>query len=187
MANRRATPPTHPTVWAGLGLALVGLLLAIYAYTGTRVYDVTYALVAVVGGALALSGILIAAWGRAVMTSRASRSRRAVIQRDVLKVEHMLEETAPTVAEPPSKKKFSFPRPTIPKFGKKAEPAADAPKGALFAFKRPPTAAPPAPVTHEPVVERLTLKCPQCSSQFTAEGVRPITAVCPQCSFSAQV
>lgn len=187
MANRRATPPTHPTVWAGLGLAAVGLLLAIYAYTGTRVYDVTFALVAIVGGVLALGGILVAAWGRAVMSSRASRARRSTIQRDLIKIELALEEQAPTVAEPRSKKKFVFPRPSLPKLGRKEASPVESGKSALFAFKRPASPAPPAVVVVEPVVERLTLKCPQCASQFTAEGIRPITAVCPQCSFSAQV
>src|SRR5688500_9424356 len=110
-ATKRATPPTHPTVWIGLGLAGVGLLLALYAYTGTRVYDVMYAGVALAGGFLALGGILTAAWGRAVMSARAARERRQLIQKDAIVAgDEVAHQAPPTVAEPAVKKRFSFPK-----------------------------------------------------------------------------
>ncbi|MFA5860578.1 MAG: hypothetical protein WDA16_02680 [Candidatus Thermoplasmatota archaeon] len=104
---KRKAPPTHPTVWIGLGLAAVGLLVAMFAYSGTRVYDITYAIIAVVGAVVALAGILLAAWGRAVMSARAQRSRRAFTHEDSLTLTEGVG-APPTVAEPPSKKRFAF-------------------------------------------------------------------------------
>src|SRR5687768_14750723 len=110
-ATKRASPPTHPTVWIGLGLAGVGLLLALYAYTGTRVYDVMFAGVALAGGLLALGGILTAAWGRAIMSARASRERRQLIRKDaVIVADEIAHQPPPTVAEPATKKRFAFPK-----------------------------------------------------------------------------
>jgi hypothetical protein len=187
--TKRAAPPTHPTVWIGLGLAGIGLLFALYAYTGTRVYDVLYAGVALVGGVLALAGILTAAWGRAVMSARASRERRSLIQRDAVVVADAIAHEAPppTVAEPAAKKRFSFP---------KASALLESSRGkasTLFAFRRRPSdeAPPSPPPASEPVAvavaQRLTLKCPQCGQQFSAEGVRPFTATCSHCGFAAEV
>lgn len=209
-------PPTHPTVYAGLALASVGLLVAIWAYTGTRVYEIMYAIVAGIGGVLALAGILVAAWGRSVMAARSSRSRRALMTQDALAVgkpvsvtqaatEAMGSETMPTVAAPSEKKRFSF---SIPKRAKKEEKPAEA--GALFAFKRkqpdaaPPERAPddprhpivterlaeeraPAPSADAPAPVRATLKCPQCGHTFSVEGVRPFEARCPSCGFASTV
>lgn len=215
--QKRVQPATHVSVWIGLGLAVVGLLIALYAYSGTRVYDIAYAYVAVAGGALALAGIMISAWGRAIMAARAQRNRRATIQKDA----HMLadvgvatERPPPTVAEPPEKKRFAFSMP-----GRKPKRAEEAPaiegkasSGSVFAFKRraaepAPAAAPPArePVeipaienlveaplemaapSPAPTLERVTLKCPSCATQFMTEGVRPMTATCPSCGFSATI
>jgi hypothetical protein len=192
-------PPTHPTVYVGLALASLGLLIALWAYTGTRVYEIVYAAIAGVGAFLSLAGIMVAAWGRSIMASRVSRSRRTLIAQDALAVgrpaseaeamtAEMGSETMPTVAAPTEKKRFSFP---IPKRVKKEEirpgPAAAARRGSLsgpdgpedatlFAFRR--KAPEPSPV-------RATLKCPQCSATFTAEGVRPFTATCTQCGFTS--
>lgn len=200
-ATKRQSPPTHPTVWVGLGLAAVGLLLAMYAYSGTRIYDVRFAIVALVGGVFALSGILTAAWGRAVMAARASRSKRQLIAQDAMKLAEATE-APPTVAEPPSKKRFDFrasARRILPQRGAKEErpvEAAPAGRGALFAFKRPASPAPEAPPAEpEPVAARpadaapvkVTLRCPHCSTQFSAQGQRPLTATCPSCGFSAEV
>ena len=188
-AVKRQAPPTHPTVWVGLGLAAVGLLVAAYAYTGTRVYDITFAFVAALGGVLALGGILTAAWGRAVMAARAQRSKRGLLRDDAVKAAHdahVAEEAPPpTVAAPASKKSFDFAsaaRRLIPK----PAPAKEKPdRKALFAFRSPAAPAPvPAPAA-EP--ERVKVRCPQCATQFAAEGVRPFTMTCPSCGFSAEV
>lgn len=209
-------PPTHPTVYAGLALASVGLLVAIWAYTGTRVYEIVYAVVAAIGGVLALAGILVAAWGRSIMAARSSRSRRATIAQDALAVgkpasitqaatESLGSETMPTVAAPSEKKRFSFP---IPKRTKKEDKPVEA--AALFAFKRKPVEAqpaerapddprhpvvaerlaeerPPTPSAEAPAPVRATLKCPQCGHTFSAEGVRPFEARCSSCGFASTV
>lgn len=208
--KRGNVPPTHPSVWIGLALASLGLLLAIFSYTGSRVYDILFAIVALAGGLLALVGILVAAFGRAFMASRASRARRAVFSADAMAAARPAPEPtaedAPTVAAPREKKRFSFPK----RKGKEAE-AQDASAG-IFAFQRreperapepepapspslppPPSLEPDAPPVAlapdappaEPV--RVTLRCPQCSATFTAEGVRPIAATCSSCGFSATV
>lgn len=206
-------PPTHPTVWAGLGLALVGLLVAMYAYTGTRVYDITFALVALVGGLLALAGILTAAWGRSIMAARASRSRRGLMEDDARKAAargtvETLAEQPPTVAAPAEKKRFKLPipqrRPKEPEkaaganvfaFKRRASPASERPAEprddprdpAVAAGLAAPAETVEVSLAPAPVLERVTLKCPQCATQFTAEGVRPLTATCPSCAFSATI
>lgn len=194
-------PATHPTVYVGLALAVVGLLLAMYAYTGTRVYDIVFAFVAIGGAVVALAGILLAAWGRSIMAARASRSRRAVMRDESMKLGEApakpkpaakaapepKAEDLPTVAAPASKKRFDF------SLGRR-KARSDEPSG-VFAFKRKPSgaaatpaaavvaqeAAPPAPAA---TPERITLRCPSCGTEFTAEGVRPFSVACPSCAFS---
>lgn len=202
-------PPTHPTVWVGLGLAAIGLLIAIYAYTGSRVYDVTFAIIAALGGLIALVGILVAAWGRSVMASRAQRSRRATFTQDALAIakpsalaEEVGSETMPTIAAPSEKKRFSF---SVPKRAPKKEKAngtegvfafrrkdapqpqraADDPRDPAFSPTPMPAAPEPTPLEVGPV--RATLKCPQCAQTFTAEGVRPFEARCTSCGFASSV
>lgn len=204
--TKRAQPPTHPTVYVGLALAAIGLMLALYAYTGTRIYDIRFVFVAVGGAVLALGGILLSAWGRAIMAARAQRSRRALIHDDALKAAQEGLVPPPTVAEPPSKKRFDFKlgarKPKAPKEETAEKPAG---KGA-FAFKRraaPPPPPPPAeeaPVVAvaaeahpaaapaaEPALERVTVRCPRCSTEFSAEGVRPIPIACPSCGLSGSL
>jgi hypothetical protein len=219
-AQKKAQPATHVSVWIGLGLSIVGLLIAMYAYSGTRVYDITYAYVAMAGGVVALGGILVSAWGRAIMAARAQRMRRQTLQHDALKLTEVGIAEArppPTVAEPPQKKRFSF---SLPSRRPKTEaPAVEggASSGTLFAFRAraPPPVAPeaePAPAAETrameipaieslvetplaidapaavpQALERVTLRCPSCSTQFTTEGVRPLAVTCPSCGFSATV
>jgi len=204
-------PPTHPTVYVGLALAAIGLLLAMYAYTGSRVYDIMFAFIAIGGGVISLAGIMTAAWGRSIMAARASRSRRTAMSVDALALgkpvpveEARGSESMPTIAAPSEKKRFSF---SMPKRAKKEAPNAD--PAALFAFKRradaaPAPAAPTArddprnpevsaalaesPIGPEPeAVLKISLKCPQCGTQFSAEGVRPFEARCSACGFAATV
>lgn len=191
-------PATHPTVYAGLALAVVGLLVAAYAYTGTRIYNVVYAAIALVGGLLAFVGILTAAWGRSIMAARAARSKRGLDSGQRAATESLASEQPPTVAAPAEKKRFSFPMP------KRRPKEPEAAPGAVFAFKRraaEPVAAaaepantpePSAPLVTlappaSPELERVTLKCPQCATQFTTEGTRPMLATCPSCGFSATI
>lgn len=213
-------PPTHPTVWIGLALAVVGLLLATFAYTGARVYDILFAFIALLGAFLALAGILVAAWGRSIMAARASRSRRAGISQDALALarpvgagEAMAEmvgsEDVPTVAASKDKKRFAF---GVPKRKEKEAREREKAPRAVFAFQRREPAREPeramvepagsphaaddprnpevsvrlAPETPAPPV-RVTLRCPQCSTTFSAEGVRPFSASCGACGFSATV
>lgn len=227
--QKRVQPATHVSVWIGLGLAIVGLLIAMYAYSGTRVYDIAFAYVAIAGGILAIAGILISAWGRAIMAARAQRNRRATLQKDALKLADagVAERPPPTVAEPPEKKRFAFGMPGRRQQAQEAKAVeGKASSGrTVFAFRArasaPPPPAPeaaPAPVAEphpEPLVEipaieslveaplqmetplvaaasaaateRVTLKCPSCATQFSTEGVRPLTATCPSCGFSATV
>lgn len=51
-------------VWAGLAVALLGLVVAAYAVTGERIYHITWAPVFVLGALVALAGAGVAAWGR---------------------------------------------------------------------------------------------------------------------------
>jgi hypothetical protein len=214
--QKRAQPATHITVWIGLALSIVGLLIAMYAYSGTRVYDIGYAYVAVAGGVVAMAGILVSAWGRSIMAARASRIKRETIHKDALMLtEAGLTETRapPTVAEPAEKKRFSFSLPSLPSLPmrkRREAPAVEggAASGSLFAFRTrdPPPAAPePEPlrsidvesltleapmaeIAREPAsLERVTLRCPSCASQFSAEGMRPFAATCPSCGFSATI
>lgn len=202
--KRGSVPPTHPTVSIGLGLAVLGLLLTMYAYTGARVYDVAFAFVALVGGLVALVGILVAAWGRSIMSSRASRSRRTAISRDALAMARP-DEAPPTLAAPAQKRRFALPR---PKPKKAPEPTAS-PGAALFAFRRAGPVAPddprhpeqaarlePAPADPSAVEPapapaglpvRARLRCPRCANEFLAEGVRPFDATCGACGFFATV
>lgn len=181
---KRKAPPTHPSVWIGLGLASVGLLVAMFAYSGTRVYDIIYATIAVVGAIVSLAGILLAAWGRAVMSARAARARRTLMREDTLKLTEALEPAPPTVAEPPSKKRFDFKslmperRPSFSLRSKKApspEPSREASGAVVLA---PPEEAP---------LERLLLQCPECDTRFQTEGRRPFVATCPVCSHAEAV
>lgn len=214
--KRGNVPPTHPTVWIGLALASVGLIVAIFSYTGTRVYEVMYAIVALVGAILALLGIMIAAFGRSFMAARASRSRRAAFSSDAMTMAKPQREAAaeakaevtsedvPTVAASREKKRFAF---SLGKKDKK-ERSPDAIPAGVFAFRRREPAREPEPAPMpEPVVApapslepeaplitlapaepvRVTLRCPQCSTTFSAEGVRPFHAQCTSCGFSATV
>ena len=214
--RKRAQPATHPTVYVGLLMAIVGRLLAMYAYTGTRIYDITFAFIAIGGAAIALTGILVAAWGRAVMAARAQRARRGLATRakeQETDVAIRVEEAPPTVAEPAEKKR-RLAMPPLPKLGrrKKAEENGEArpakANAAMFAFRRrgasastEPTAqevsvapeAPPAAApsgddpTADGAVVRITIKCPQCSTEFSAEGVQPIAIQCPSCGLAGSV
>ncbi|HVM44543.1 MAG TPA: hypothetical protein VM582_01310 [Candidatus Thermoplasmatota archaeon] len=193
--KRGNVPPTHPTVWIGLALATIGLLLAVFAYTGGRVYDITYAFVALGGAVLALAGILVSAWGRSILSARAGRSRRAAISADALAIGRpaaagepapAFSQDAPTIAAPREKKRFPFPRPRA----KKAEAEPAIPAG-VFAFRRrePPapaapeaestTALPPVPALapDEPPVALDAAPAPR---EPSAERVR-VTLRCPQC------
>lgn len=51
-------------VWGGLAVLGLGLVVAAYAVTGDRIYDIVYAPVFLLGSAVALAGAAVAAWGR---------------------------------------------------------------------------------------------------------------------------
>jgi hypothetical protein len=171
-------------VYAGLALAVVGLLVALYAYTGTRVYEIGFALTALLGGLLALIGISTAAWGRSIMASRAARSRRGLFREEALR----LDEALPTIAANAEKRRrFAF---QVPRLGRKSANGEDARQEARIVLTAEPEPHPEPPeplvtLVQEPV--RVTLRCPECSQTFTAEGVRPFSATCGQCGFSATV
>lgn len=181
--KRRVSTPTHPTVWVGLALASVGLLVALYAYTGDRIYDVAFFFVALAGGFLALTGILVAAWGRAIGSARMRSPRKAQgAAKDDAKQPEVEKPTPPTVAAPRSKRAFAFQWP------KRKAPADGAPPKPVFAFRRSSPADATATMTAATALgERLQLECPQCQTQFTAEGVRPIATQCPECGLKGEV
>lgn len=52
-------------VWTGLLLALVGVLVGGYAYTGDRVYHIEFIAVAFGGFLLLVAGSILAGWGQA--------------------------------------------------------------------------------------------------------------------------
>lgn len=220
-ARRRAQPATHPTVWVGLLMAIVGLLLAMFSYTGTRIYDATYALVALGGGVLALAGILVAAWGRALGAARAQRARRGLAakpaplpeatpaeappekaDRRMFAFRKKAEPTAdaPTVAAP-SEKKRTLALPALPKLGRRGAKKDEGP-ATMFAFRRrdqenaTPTAgadtpaAIPSPDAEAPAngaLVRVTMRCPRCATEFTAEGEQTASVTCPQCGLAGSV
>lgn len=190
--TKRRSEPTHPTVWIGLGLALAGLVVAMYAYTGPRVYDITFFFVAILGGLLALGGILASAWGRAVGQARRQRARRLSVsggKPGEVPVRKTKDAEPPTVAAPRNKRSL------LARFKiQKSEPA---PKP-VFAFKRKtaPDAAAASDATPEPAEaptpdaprkERVTVQCPDCSTTFSQDGVRPFRVACPNCAFSSEV
>jgi len=235
--KRNNVAPTHLSVWAGLALASLGLIVALISYTGPRVYDLRFAFVALAGGILALGGILTAAWGRSIMASRAQRARRGLTttsRSQGASSSDTTERTSAAMARPPptvavqeekpkpkaQKGVFAFGR-----GGKKAAPQQTAP-GGLFAFKRseepsdapassaatsaahpndsPSVTSPPADASDaadaahgsagsagsagsDAAITRITLGCPDCAHQFTAEGTRPFEAKCPKCGFAATV
>lgn len=180
-------PPTHPTVWVGLGLAVLGLLVATYAYTGSRVYDVLFAFVAILGALLALGGILTAAWGRSIMAARASRSRRATFKDDALAlakpvtvteaIAQPASEDAPTIAAPREKKRFAFPMPKRSPKGERTEKPGKADKGSpagVFAFKRREAASEPAatPEASSAASSSPTLEAPAPAPAFAPDDPR---------------
>ena len=57
------SPRTH--VWGGMVIALVGVALGGYAYTGDRAYEFTFIFVAVLGFALVVTGSLLTGYGQA--------------------------------------------------------------------------------------------------------------------------
>lgn len=201
-AVKRQSPPTHPTVWVGLGLAAAGLLVSAYAYTGTRVYDITFAAIAILGGLVALLGIMTAAWGRAVMGARSQRASRGFSAQPAPKPRPVDadEPASPTIAAPPGKKRTaidlaSAARRLLPaRKPEGARPEGPRPGGAtatasLFAFRSPASKAPPtAPEPRAaPLLERVTVRCPECRSTFSGEGARPFTLTCPTCGLAAEV
>jgi len=78
-------PPGPPRlhVWVGLVVATVGLVVATYAYTGNRAYEIIYVPVAVLGFLLVLVGSLEAGWGQANKPRMGGRkaARRAAAKR----------------------------------------------------------------------------------------------------------
>jgi hypothetical protein len=52
-------------LYTGLLIALVGVLVGGYAYTGSRIYDIVYLPVALLGLALVLGGSALAGYGQA--------------------------------------------------------------------------------------------------------------------------
>lgn len=57
------SPKAH--VWIGLVIALVGVAIGGYAYTGDRVYHAEFILVAFLGFALLVGGSVLTGWGQA--------------------------------------------------------------------------------------------------------------------------
>lgn len=57
------SPRAH--VWVGLVIALVGVAIGGYAYTGDRAYHAVYILVAVLGFAMVVGGSMLTGWGQA--------------------------------------------------------------------------------------------------------------------------
>lgn len=210
--TKRRSEPTHPTVWVGLAFALAGLVVALYAYTGPRVYDIIYFFVAILGGVLSLGGILTAAWGRAIGQARRQRSRRLAVAAGGSSVvrtgtddsrtgDDGRASSPPTVAAPPEKKGLlARLKPSGGKGGEKgAAEASDKPKP-VFAFKRRAAASGEAGAAENapaeagsgdadagPRKERVTLQCPECATTFSQEGTRPFRVACPNCAFSADV
>lgn len=210
-AARRAkakAPPTHPTVWVGLALAVGGLLVATYAYTGARVYEVAFAFVALGGAIMALAGILVAAWGRSIMAARASRSRRAVFKDDALAlgrpvpvtqaVTQPSSEDAPTVAVSREKKRFSFPLPKRNKSSptSRTDERSGASGAGVFAFKRRQGSTDPAQAqtAEAPPAQAQQAPLPPIDAELDAIGdlgeprIVRVTLKCPSCAttFSAE-
>lgn len=70
------SPKVH--VWSGMVIALVGVAVGGYAYTGDRAYHAVYILVAFLGFLMVLGGSLLTGWGQANrprMGGRAARRR----------------------------------------------------------------------------------------------------------------
>ena len=199
---KRAQPATHPTVYVGLALATVGLLLAVYAYTGTRIYDVRFALVALAGALLAMGGIFTAAWGRAIATARSARARRETLQKDARAMDPASFAPPPTVAATTEKKRLDLSR-WVPRRAKKdpdARPAEAAParpaKGAgAFAFRRSAPPPPPAPPADEAPRHEAPLPAPVAAAdpapiETAADPAAPpvlerVTVRCPRCATQA--
>lgn len=196
--RRARAAPTHVSVYIGLIFAIAGLLLAMYAYTGTRIYEKTFAYIALGGGALALIGILVAAWGRAVMAARAQRARRGFApQREEAReepreVQVRVEESPPTVAEPAQKKRtlaLGLPKLGRGKDAARAEPADEAAPertradAGLFAFKRRGREAREAKAQQAVVVAEAAPVEPEVvASAPAAPALVRVTVRCPGCA-----
>lgn len=69
MARYRTARPR--LLWGGLGVAVVGLVVAAFAITGSRVYYLTFLPVFLAGVVLAVAGAAVAAYGRVGPTTKA--------------------------------------------------------------------------------------------------------------------
>lgn len=75
---RTTTARGFPRWTFGLAAALLGLLLALFAYTGERVYQLAWFYVALVGFALGAAGILFLGYDRAIAPELARRRARGL-------------------------------------------------------------------------------------------------------------
>lgn len=173
-----------PLQIAGVAIATAGLTVGAYAYTGARIYDLTFLFVTIASILLMLAGIAIAAWGRALARAGGSRKK-------------------PTAAR--------LPAPTPPRSfpDRRAQAAETAPptpaprntpslpvRASRFALPRERNGArirrpdPPRVLVRDvpdPPVVRVRLRCPDCAHEFDAAGRKPFDTRCPNCGLLADV
>ena len=169
---RIASPRTAKLIlWGGVAVSFAGFLVAAFAFTDPRIYDVRYFPVMIGGVVLMFGGMLVAGYARAMgprglagkQTTARPRRARAPASRGTIAPSAPF---APTAASVKDKALAVAP----------AVPPAPAPAA---------TAVASAPVPK--ALERLHLKCPQCKNAFSAEGTRPFRAECPNCHYSAEI
>ncbi|MHB8605098.1 MAG: hypothetical protein ACYDCK_07545 [Thermoplasmatota archaeon] len=155
-------------LWVGVTAAFVGFGVSADSWAGDHIYDLRWFPIMLVGILLMLGGIIVAGYARA-MGPRGLAKKRAALARQPTKA---------AVAATPATTPVTSPSKTVEQAPKKAVAPAPVPA---------PVPAPrPAPASG-PTMERLELKCPQCATQFVAEGRRPFNAVCPACNFTAEL
>lgn len=155
-----------PYAWwspAGFAAATVGLLLAAYAYTPPRVYDIAFLGVAALGFLLMFGGIVAAGWARASAGRKRARRRSPTPRSSTLVGAGATR--VPVEATP--KDAPAAPEPQV---------AATSGRGrsglAFLARRRGGRDAEAAPKM------RHHVRCPRCDRQFSVDGALPLPVSC---------
>lgn len=193
------SPQAH--VWTGLLLALVGVFVAGFAYTGDRAYHLVYIAVAFLGFALLVGGSLLAGHGQANKPRLGPREPASAKPRSMRSKQGRRRTRTRAEAPRPAK----TPKPGKPPKQLEVTLACSACGEVFEARGKPPFTAtcpscghhgrvpkPPRPEpgaeavipshneTSAPVLD-LELACTRCGETFHARGRPPFRAGCPHC------
>lgn len=209
--NLPGSAKTH--LWTGLLLALGGVLVGGYAYTGDRIYELTFLPVALFGLILVLGGSALAGYGQANrprMGGRPSQDedegptfRERVQERFAALLpgdedtDRQVGSEADDSSTPPSSDAETSQTAEDEDEGPSVIERVTTGASSLLAAVKPDTEAdegnhraedpePSGPATEpdEPDPVEADLECPKCRTSFTASGQSPFEAECPNCGYA---